>query len=127
MPQPFAGLEPVAETGTKFECDVLVERLRAAGVAAIPSYDPAANSVAPHWATSRVFEVLVREEDVVRALDVLSSGIPELPPEFEQPVPRGADGRTPRQRRVRRVAILLVVSLVAVELAVLATVLLTSR
>lgn len=119
MPEPLSGLVPVADAGTKFECDVLVNRLRDAGIAATPSYDPAINSVAPHWATDRTFQVLVREEDVVDAMAVLSAGVPELSDGLDEPVGWGADGRTRRQRRVRRVAIVLLLSFVGLELVVL--------
>ena len=48
----------------------------------MPSYDPGLNTVAPFVASERYTEVLVRTEDVDRALEELALPDDGLPPEF---------------------------------------------
>jgi hypothetical protein len=79
----MSGLVPVAEFGSKFEADAAVALLQSAGIPAVPSYDPAMNSVAPYFASDRTFEVLVRYYDSNRATEVLADSDDALPPEFD--------------------------------------------
>jgi hypothetical protein len=62
MPDPIDGLVAIAEYGSKFEPDVVVNLLLDNGIAATTSYDPALNSVAAYMATDRTVEVMVRKE-----------------------------------------------------------------
>lgn len=115
VPIPLDGLVPVAAYGSKFEADVACGVLASAGVDAVPSYDPAANSVATPFATDRTFEVLVRDEDLARALEVLEhqeGNLDALPEEFRIDPPPSSMGL--RRRRVRLVAWVLIASIFGV-------------
>jgi len=75
----------VAEFGSIFEADAAARSLVDVGIEATTSYDPAINSVAPYFASDRVVEVIVREEDVEHARQILDAGPGALPPEFTSP------------------------------------------
>lgn len=83
MPEPLRGLVRVAEYGSLFEADAAVALLQSCGIPAVTSNDPALRTVAPHYASDRTCEVLVRSFDGVRAAEVLASGGADLPAEFQ--------------------------------------------
>ena len=82
MPIPFRGLVAVAEYGSKFDADVAVGALEAAGIAATASYDPALNSVASFMASDRTVEVVVAQADLDAARRVLADRQRPLPDAF---------------------------------------------
>jgi hypothetical protein len=109
MPTPFAGLVVVAEFGSKFEADVAASALNDAGIPATTSYDPAINSVAPYLASDRVIDVLVGEEQLVAAREVLDQRADAVPYAFTD----DGIGDWPRRRghasRLGRVVVLVAI------------------
>jgi len=85
VPKPLQGLVAVAEFGSMWEADAATRSLADLGIEATTSYDPAINSVAPYFASDRVVEVIVREEDAERAQNFLAAGPGTLPAEFTSP------------------------------------------
>lgn len=67
---PLPGRSVVAEYGSRFDADLAVARLREAGLESSVLGDPA-HSIAPHHVTERVFRLVVRDEIVDHARDVL--------------------------------------------------------
>ena len=99
VPEPFRGLVAVAEFGSMFEAELAANSLEQLGIAATVSYDPAVNSVAPYFASDRVVEVVVREEDAEQARHALSSSSDQLPAEFQSSeVVEWSESRTRRAR-----------------------------
>lgn len=78
MVEPLDELVQCAEFGSHFEATAAAERLKAVGIEASVSGDPAWN-VAPHLVTSPGFKVVVRARDQDQAVDVLSVGDNESP------------------------------------------------
>jgi len=68
-----------------WEAEAATRALADLGIEATTSYDPAINSVAPYFASDRVVEVVVREEDAGQAQNFLAAGPGTLPAEFESP------------------------------------------
>ena len=102
MPEPLRGLVAIAEYGSKLEVDLAVAALVESGFRATASYDPAANSPASYFASDRIFELLVREEDAEDAVARLYELDDEVPEELRTGArPR----RSPKRARLRRIVI----------------------
>jgi hypothetical protein len=69
--RPLPGMVPVAEFPNRWEAQVVVARLEQAGIHAAMVGDPA-DQVAPHHVTERMVMVVVREEALDDAMDVLA-------------------------------------------------------
>lgn len=69
--RPLPGMIPVAEFPSRWEAQVAIARLEQAGIEATMIGDPA-DQVAPHHVTERMVTVVVREEMVDDAVDVLT-------------------------------------------------------
>ena len=99
MPIPFRGLVAVAEYGSKFDADVAVGALQAAGIDATASYDPALNTVANFMASDRTVEVLVVEADLDAARSVLDNYSGSLPSAFSDEAMGDWPSRAVQHRR----------------------------
>jgi hypothetical protein len=102
MPEPLRGLVPIAEYGSKFEVDLAVAALHGSGIGATASYDPAANTAAPFFASDHTFELLVHEDDVEAAVARLQEVVTDLPPEFHDERDDAGPRPPSRRRRVHR-------------------------
>ncbi len=105
-PEPFDGLVSIAEYGDRTEAQVALSALLAEGFDATLSFDPTLNSVATFFASDRTYELVVRAEDAeaaVATLEHVSTGLPE---EFSDD--HAIDHRSsPRRKRMRRIALLM--------------------